>query len=708
MTDPIPERRSSLWRQRGLIALGLAAILAGLTQTPPARFLHYWSIDFLLAARHRALGPLFARDRSQVAVVVVDEETYRTPPFADRPQVAWTPYLAEVMGAIDTAGPAAIGLDLIYPTSLDQPDLLPGFDKPLLKAFLTSGREGRLVLGQVRLSQQEIGPHRRQILAAGGSDNVRTLNLLVDSDEVVRRYPAQFGDESGGKAPSFGMELAKRAGASVPESDFIINYNTGPDDVPVYGLADLYACLAAGRTEFFEQFRNKVVLVGDALDLEDRRTPAKRLTLGRPNRSVQPRCEGQFDPAQFGEIVSRRTLPGVFIHAAAIDTVMQRRPLALMAPLGVMASIGATGAGLASLFFVVPPAAGLAAGFVVLLLLAAGGLWLFVHGVVPPLAFAAIASALTFTLIYAYRFVVEDRTKRWIQHAFRHFLAPALVERLAHDPAALTLGGTRREVTVFFSDIAGFTTLSEALADRPETLVEILNRYLTVMTMAIEAHGGYVDKFIGDAVMAVWGAPLPDAEPECHAVQAGLACLEGLERFNRDVVAVEYGLPPIGTRIGINTGAAIVGNMGSASRLNYTVTGDIVNLAARLEGANKVYGSKIMIGDGTARGLKRAGGPRFMLRRLDRLVVKGKHVPVKVYEVVGLADRIDPARAEAVRRFHAALCRYYRRDFAAAEAAFAALALDDPAARLYRDRAAYFREKPPGPDWDRSFALDSK
>jgi adenylate cyclase len=181
---------------------------------------------------------------------------------------------------------------------------------------------------------------------------------------------------------------------------------------------------------------------------------------------------------------------------------------------------------------------------------------------------------------------------------------------------------------VFFSDLVGYTSISEALKERPEQLVELVNGYFSVMVSIIERHGGYVDKFIGDAVMAVWGAPLPEAEQEKKAVSAALACVEALQRFNADVVVGTHKLPPIGARIGINTGEAIVGNMGSPERLNYTVTGDTVNLASRLEGANKTYGTSIMIGPGTAEAVRDG----FVLRPLDLLAVKGKKIPVQVYD----------------------------------------------------------------------------
>lgn len=706
-SSPAPTRRP--WRRRAArltLALALGAICGLLAAMPGARLLHRMGMDILLPVRHAVLGPMFPAEESDVAVVVLDEETYHTPPFAQRPQVSWTRELARVIEAVDAAGSTVIGLDIVYPTTLDQPDLLPGFDRPLLKAFHKVGRGGGLVLGQVRLSRQEIAPHRRQVLAAGGVTNVRMLNFLMDADDVVRRYPVWFADEEGGRSLSFGAELARRAGAAVPEGpEFLINYNTGANDIPTFGFADLYHCLESGREGFLRRhFQGKVVLIGTALDVEDRWRTAKRLTGTRPDRTRQPRCVGSFDADRFGEIVDRHTLPGVYVHAAAINTLTKNRHTAPMPAAANGLTVGAATTALTLILFRLSPLAGVLAVLAALALILGAGLALFAGGILGPVTALALAAVAAYTVVYAYRFVAEDRSKRWIQHAFKHFLAPALVERLADDPDALALGGERREVTVFFSDIAGFTTVSEALADRPERLVEIMNRYLTTMTRAVEAAGGYIDKFIGDAVMAVWGAPLPDANAAVNAVRAALACQEALAVFNRDVIEKEYRLPAIGTRIGINTGPAIVGNMGSESRLNYTVTGDTVNLAARLEGANKHYGSRIMIGENTARQCRGA----FLLRRLDRLVVKGKRQAVRVYEVVAAAEAATDAQRRRVREFHAAVALYLRRRFDEAEAAFDRLAVDDPVAAIYKDRCAHLREHPPAPGWDGTFALATK
>lgn len=696
-------------RRRGLRRFGLAGVLAlavGLgAAVPAADWVHRLGIDFMLAARHAVIGPLWAPSESEVVVIAIDEETYRTPPFADRPQVTWTPFLGTVIEAVAAANPAVIGLDIVYPTTLDQPDLLPGYDKAWFRALIKAGRPGKLVLGKLRLSQQEISPHPRQVAVVGGTENVRLTNVHIDPDQVVRRYPVGFPTEDGMFRTGFGMELARRAGGVVPATDFLINYNTGSEDMPEFSLADLLACAEAGRQDFFHRhFAGRVVLIGQVLDLEDRFLAAKRFAQERRDRTQQPRCMIPFDAASHGSLLDRRTIPGVYIHAAAINTVLKNAPLTAMPRWGVVLTVGLSTLVMVSIFFRLRPAVGLVAGLGVLGAEAMAALVALQAGLIVPLLGLAAAAVISFAVAYAYRFLVEDRAKRWIQHAFGHFLSPEMVRDLAENPDALRLGGTSRRVTVFFSDIAGFTTLSEQMAEQPERLVEILNKYLTVMTNTVEAHHGYVDKFIGDAVMAVWGAPLDDVMAERNAVNAALECQRALAAFNRDVIAKDYGLPPIGTRIGINTGVAVVGNMGSDTRLNYTVAGDTVNLSARLEGANKVYGSQIMIGESTASAL----GDDYSLRLLDLLVVKGKQVPVKVYEVLGLATQVDAATTKTVAAYHAALDLYFDRDFERAERAFAALADNDIPSALYRDRCRAFQSEPPGPDWDGRYELKSK
>ena len=315
-----------------------------------------------------------------------------------------------------------------------------------------------------------------------------------------------------------------------------------------------------------------------------------------------------------------------------------------------------------------------------------------------------VIAAAGFAIVYAYRFVIEDRDRRRIAHAFQHYLSPTLVERLAADPEALRLGGESRRVTVMFADVVGYTALTEKLVAQPELFVEIVNRFLTYATETIERHGGYVDKFIGDAVMAIWGAPLDDPQAEQHAVAAAIELRDGLAAFNREADLPALGLPPLGIRIGVNSGLAVAGNMGATTRLNYTVTGDVVNLAARLESANTAYRTLILIGEATASRLTEA----IVLRALDRVIVKGKTEAIQIFEVIDRAERIDAATRERLTRFAAAMNALLARDFAGARLGFATLAVDDPTAALLAERASAYAELPPAEDWSGSFALDKK
>ena len=694
--------------RRRLTAAAVLGLVAGLLAIlPAARDLDRQGVDVLLPLRDLAYGPLFPPSRSDVAIVAVDEQTYRTAPFANTPNVAWTPYLGYVIDAVDAAGPKAIGLDLVYPTSLDRPQLLLGYDRPFLMALRRAADQNRLVMGEARLSGESVAPYAGQILAARGQDNVRLLNFKLDQDDVVRRYWRAFANREGGEALSFGFELARRAGARVPNGDIIVNFNTAAGEAPVYSLADIYACAAAGRADYLRRaFAGKVVLFGDALDVGDRFRSSAHLAWNEAAdaRAAPARCVIPADPARFAAAVNRPSMPGVRIHAAAINTLTKGLELRQTGWAATFAAVAAATFLLALAFFFLPPVTGALAGAAALAAELAASVAALHGRVVAPGASLLAAAILSYTLVYAYRFVIEDREKRWIQHAFRHYLAPALVDRLQENPDALKLGGEERWVTVMFTDIAGFTTISEGLKETPDRLVDLMNRYLTVISGVIARHDGYVDKFIGDAVMAVWGAPLRVEDAERKAVDAALDCQAALAAFNREVVAGFLPGEEMGTRIGVATGPAIAGNMGSAQRLNYTVTGDMVNLAARLEGANKEYGTAVMISELTAQ----AVGEAYVLRRLDRLIVKGKTEPIVVFEVLGRRGEADAAALARLAQFERALALHDARDFASARAIFETLAADDPPSKVYAGRCEAYLATPPPAGWRGEFALKTK
>jgi adenylate cyclase len=282
-------------------------------------------------------------------------------------------------------------------------------------------------------------------------------------------------------------------------------------------------------------------------------------------------------------------------------------------------------------------------------------------------------------------------------------MSAEVVDEIMRNPDAIKLGGEKKEITILFSDIAGFTTISERL--QPEELVTLLNRYLSAMTDIIRRHRGNVNKYLGDGIMALFGAPLGESN---HATLACYAALDSQAALTvlRDQWKKE-GLPDIVARIGINAGPCIVGNMGSQTRLEYTVMGDCVNLASRLEGANKFYDTLILLGPRTVELAKND----IEVREVDLLRVKGKNEPVVVYELLERKGQLSPQRMKTVSIYSEGLAAYKTRDFTAAKARFTeALELDpvDGPSRVYLERSLEYVQAPPSEGWDGVYVLKSK
>ncbi len=315
------------------------------------------------------------------------------------------------------------------------------------------------------------------------------------------------------------------------------------------------------------------------------------------------------------------------------------------------------------------------------------------------------ATLLSFIVGAVRNYYVESRQKHFIQGAFSQVLAPAILDKLMEDPASLTLGGDSKELTIFFSDLAGFTTLSEALGS-PQRLVAILNEYLTAMADIIMDYDGYVDKYEGDAIMAFWGAPVDDP---AHAWKGCYAALDNQKKLTElQARFVSMGLPGgLAVRIGLNTGVAVAGMMGSMKKLNYTIIGDPVNLASRLEGANKQYGTRIMVSDST----RIAAGDKIITRPLDLIRVKGKTEPTAVHELVAKSGEASQQHLDLIGVFSEALNHYRESRFAEALARFEAvrgIQPDDPPSLVYIDRCRHFLVSPPPAPWDGVFTMTSK
>jgi adenylate cyclase len=699
-------------RLRAASAAFVIALVASLVVASPLLDpLRGLSIDILTALRWRIFGN--AHPPGNSVVVAVDEETFRTPPFEGTPTVTWTREIAQVLTAIIEGGAKVVGFDIVLPTSIEQSavpfgdttlgERVRGFDRDYLRALALGARAGKVVLGQVQHQDRPLLPSPGQRAAVGFGRNIRPLNVHTDADDVIRRVPMRF-EVDGEPVPSMAAELVARA---EPASDansarrsapdmLTLNFQGGADDIPTYSLADLYACAAKGDKNFFKRnFEGKIVLIGTLLDVEDRKITSKRFATA-PEGARAERCALPLPVA--GQKFARDSIAGVYIHASAVNNLLRNDGLVEFGRVGaalasfvlaLLATIAAIGFGPIS-------AAGATIGLAIMWV--AGATVAFRHALVLPLIDPLIAAIAALGATIGYRFVIADKGKRLLRQSFALYLAPAVIEKMLSSNKPPALGGEMRNVTVYFSDIADFSSIAEKIP--PTELVAAMNDYLSAMTDVIEAHGGFVDKYFGDAIVAVFGAPLDDPHHARNGVRAALRCAASLATLDR--VRTAFG--PVRQRIGLNSGEALVGNIGSRRRFNYTVMGDVVNLASRLEGANRLYGTTIIASEATAA----LTGNAFVWRELDAIRVKGRREAVRIFEPLGVAGEVAPHVLSRAQAYGEGLARYRARDFAAAAAQFARVAGDDPPSALFLARVRQLAQQPPGTDWDPVTAQEEK
>ena len=411
-------------------------------------------------------------------------------------------------------------------------------------------------------------------------------------------------------------------------------------------------------------------------------------------------------------------MPGVEIHAQVLEaaltrTLLSQPPYAPVLEFGAALLLGLLVIAFAPLF---GPVTLVAVGALFATLLIGTSWFYYAHDrelvdfTYPLLSTTTIYLTLIFT-----SFVREQSQRRQIRSAFGQYLSPALIEQLAQSPDKLKLGGEEREMTIMFSDVRGFTTISESFKHDPQGLTSLMNRFLTPLTNAILARKGTIDKYMGDAIMAFWNAPLDDKEHQLNACEAALDMLERIDVLNktREAEAQENGLTfiPINVGVGLNTGNCVVGNMGSDLRFDYSVLGDTVNLASRLEGQTKEYGFSIIVGSKTAMAIKE----KFAILELDFIMVKGKTEPEVIYAVAGREDTALSERFQRLRNLTIEMLACYRdRDWEGALAAIERGRKTDLADSLgqlydmYEERLHAYQESPPPPDWNGAFQLLKK
>ena len=722
------------------VSLGIALLVAllRLLALPPLELLDMKALDF----RHLVRGPI--AEQGDVVIAAIDEQS-----LAELGRWPWPrARLATLVDRLTAAGATAVGFDVIF----DQPERSIELDAIRSAAEADPGRPARdfvaslgaldhdarlaaafrasrrVVLGEFfefagtpdpaiqkasfpELSARVAKDANLSVLregvrfhgsipplmaaAAGGGH----INFFPDSDGAYRRVPlaVRVGDRL---APAFSLEVIRRAGtAGVPLvalANFgVASVRVGDRQLPVDEAGELWidylgpahtfpyvpaADLIAGRAPP-ESVAGKIVLVG-------------------------------FAAAGFDEVSTPFSAveSGVEVQATVIDNILRGRSLrrprwltpveaGIIVALGLLLGIGLRHQG---------PAIGALTAAVAAAVYACATQYAFTSSGLVLSAVYPLGGILFCTLgVAVFRSVTEEREKRRIRHAFRHYVNPEVTELLAREPERLKLGGERRQITILFSDIRGFTTISEGL--EPEALGELLNEYLGAMTDILFRHEGLLDKYIGDAVMAFWGAPIAVPDHAARCCRAALDMLAALPALHARWRA--RGWPAMDIGIGIDTGDAVVGNFGSRTRFNYTAMGDHVNLASRLEGLNKMYGTHLLVSETTRQAIGEDSGHDFICREVDRVRVKGKNRPVAVFEVLGRRAEADgrfDALADGFARTLAAYRRQAWDDAIAGLEGLAAAHPDDGPIRLYLERCRSLRAEPPGATWDGVFVAKTK
>ena len=706
--------------------VAIALICAAISVSPALKPIHGLSIDILTALRWEMFGRNRDPAASPAVVIAIDEESYRASPFKDSPTLTWTGEIGRVLTAVLEGGAKVAGFDLVIPASIEQSEIpfgegilgdkVRGFDRNFLRALANAAASGKVVLGEALGDDQPIRPSAGQRIAVRQQQNIRPLNVYADSDDIVRRLPLSFS-LNGARVPGMALELASRAFGATPEFDsggtvtlagykipgrvantMTLNFEGGADDIPTFSFADLRSCAVNNEKDFFRRaFDGKVVIFGTVLDLEDRRLTSKRFSTGIEGARA-PRCVGESAPVTAA--FRRSSIAGVYIHATAVNNLIARNAAIELGGLPVFLIATLVAALAATLAWRLRPVSAALVWAAAIALGVTGATLAFNHALVLPIAEPFLASLAALAAMVSFRFVVADKDRRLLQKSFALYLAPHVINRMLSSNRLPELGGETRNVTVFFSDIEGFSLIAESMS--PDDLMSLMNEYLSAMTDVIESHGGYVDKYIGDSIVAVFGAPADDPDHAANAARAALDCCARLTELNDSSATLRE--CKLAQRIGINSGEALVGNFGSRRRFNYSVMSDAVNLASRLEGANKFYGTTIIASEATVA----LAGDTFAWRELDAVRVKGRSQALTIYQLLAQSTGLAASRQAVIADYAQGLAHWRAREFALAATCFRRSAAIDLPASLFHARALELAENPPGEEWEPIRTLQEK
>jgi adenylate cyclase len=709
-----------------LAVVVIALVCAAASVSPVLKPIHGLSLDILTALRWEMFGRRHDPAASPAIVVAIDSESERAAPFRGSPLLTWTGEMGRVLGAIVDGGAKVVGFDMVMPASIELSEIpfgegvlgekLKGFDRDFMRALATASTSGKIVLGEILRGDQPIRPSAGQRIAVRQQQNIRPLNIYTDDDDVVRRMLLSFSI-NGAQVPALALELASRALNAKPEfgpdrtvtlagykipgqppETMTLNFEGGADDIPTFSFADLRACAIKGDSDYFRRaFEGKVVIFGTVLANEDRRLTSKRFATGIEGPRA-PRCAAESTPVT--ENFKRSSIAGVYVHATAVNNLIARNAAIELGRLPVFLIAALAAALAATVAWRFKPASAVLIYATVSAFGVAGAMLAFTHALVLPLVEPFVAGLAALVAMIGFRFIVADKDRRLLQNSFALYLAPHVINRMLSSNKLPELGGETRHVTVFFSDIEGFSRIAEKMS--PDGLMSLMNEYLSEMTDIIEAHNGYVDKYIGDSIVAVFGAPADDPDHAANAARAALDCCARLAELNSTSAAFRE--CQLSQRIGINSGEALVGNFGSRRRFNYSVMSDAVNVASRLEGANKFYGTTIIASEATVA----LAGDAFAWRELDAVRVKGRSQALKIFELLARGSELSEAQQALNRNYTEGLAHWRARAFDLAAQSFGRSADADRPAALFRARAQEMAANPPAGDWDPIRTLQEK
>lgn len=684
-------------------------------------------------------------DKRPVVIVDIDE--------ASLEKIGQWPWprtiVADMVNKITAKGGAAIAFDILFPepdrtspqlvakalpelsqAARDEISAARDHDEILADALLRS----RVVLAQSAYSQRYGSLRSESVVQAPiatlGSDpkpfllrypalvpNIEVLEkaakgrgmvtILPDPDGVVRRVPTVLVAKNR-IMPSLTMELLRVA---TGQSTFLVRSDkSGVQGVVVAGAQIPTDHAGQFWVYFTERERGRYVSAKDVIDgsAPPQSLAGKLVLIGTSATGLFDLKATPLDPA----------MPGVEVHAQVLENILTQTGLLRPAYASGAEVVLALFVGL--IFILFAPMLAATAIFIFGAAIAAimvGASWYFFteSKLLIDVAYPLISSFAVFLAMISFNYFRGEAERRQIRGAFSQYLSPALVEQLAQDPDRLVLGGETRNMTILFSDVRGFTSISEQYRTDPQGLTRLMNRFLTPLSNAIVERNGTIDKYMGDAIMAFWNAPLDHEKHALSACEAALDMLSKIEEINaeRKREASENGQTylPLDMGVGINTGECMVGNMGSDLRFDYSVLGDSVNLASRLEGQSKSYGVPVIIGSETARQV----GSEFATIELDTIRVQGKSEPEVIYTILGRRNVLDEPDFLRLRDgIGQALDAYRSQDWSRAIEAMetcrsiaADFGLED-FCQLFETRIETFKTSPPPADWDGVFSADTK